>query len=74
MNRTQKETTDMTASETPTAAAPDLRSRWIALFVLCVGVLMIVLDATVVNVALPSIQERPRLLAGRASPGSSTPT
>jgi EmrB/QacA subfamily drug resistance transporter len=32
------------------------RSRWIALVVLCVGVLMIVLDATVVNVALPSIQ------------------
>jgi MFS family permease len=34
----------------------DDRSRWTALFVLCVGVLMIVLDATVVNVALPSIQ------------------
>jgi EmrB/QacA subfamily drug resistance transporter len=33
------------------------RSRWIALYVLCVGVLMIVLDVTVVNVALPSIQE-----------------
>ncbi len=33
------------------------RSRWLALYVLCVGVLMIVLDATVVNVALPSIQE-----------------
>jgi len=32
------------------------RSRRIALYVLCVGVLMIVLDATVVNVALPSIQ------------------
>jgi EmrB/QacA subfamily drug resistance transporter len=32
-------------------------NRWIALYVLCVGVLMIVLDATVVNVALPSIQE-----------------
>jgi EmrB/QacA subfamily drug resistance transporter len=32
------------------------RSRWIALYVLCVGMLMIVLDATVVNVALPSIQ------------------
>src|SRR4051794_26656101 len=31
-------------------------SRWIALVVLCVGMLMIVLDATVVNVALPSIQ------------------
>ena len=32
------------------------RNRWIALYVLCVGVLMIVLDATVVNVALPAIQ------------------
>jgi hypothetical protein len=33
------------------------RNRWLALYVLCVGVLMIVLDATVVNVALPSIQD-----------------
>jgi EmrB/QacA subfamily drug resistance transporter len=33
------------------------RSRWLALYVLCVGVLMIVLDATIVNVALPSIQQ-----------------
>jgi EmrB/QacA subfamily drug resistance transporter len=32
------------------------RSRWIALVVLCIGMLMIVLDATVVNVALPTIQ------------------
>ena len=32
------------------------RSRWLALGVLCTGVLMIVLDATVVNVALPAIQ------------------
>src|SRR3954468_5893344 len=32
------------------------RNRWIALYVLCIGMLMIVLDATVVNVALPSIQ------------------
>ena len=32
------------------------RSRWTALYVLCVGMLMIVLDATVVNVALPEIQ------------------
>jgi EmrB/QacA subfamily drug resistance transporter len=31
-------------------------NRWIALYVLCAGVLMIVLDATVVNVALPSIK------------------
>src|SRR5919112_317530 len=32
------------------------RNRWISLYVLCVGMLMIVLDATVVNVALPAIQ------------------
>ncbi len=32
-------------------------NRWIALYVLCAGVLMIVLDVTIVNVALPSIQE-----------------
>ena len=32
-------------------------SRWLALYVLCAGVLMIVLDATVVNVALPSIKD-----------------
>jgi EmrB/QacA subfamily drug resistance transporter len=31
--------------------------RWLALYVLCVGMLMIVLDATIVNVALPTIQE-----------------
>ena len=33
------------------------RSRWIALYVLCASVLMIVLDVTVVNVALPTIQD-----------------
>jgi EmrB/QacA subfamily drug resistance transporter len=33
------------------------RTRWLALYVLCASVLMIVLDATVVNVALPSIQD-----------------
>jgi EmrB/QacA subfamily drug resistance transporter len=33
------------------------RTRWMALYVLCAGVLMIVIDATIVNVALPSIQE-----------------
>jgi EmrB/QacA subfamily drug resistance transporter len=32
------------------------RGRWIALVVLCAGMLMIILDSTVVNVALPSIQ------------------
>src|SRR6188472_3420479 len=33
------------------------RSRWITLYVLCAGMLMIVLDITVVNVALPSIKD-----------------
>src|SRR6478736_5444267 len=32
------------------------RSRWLALYVLCLGDLMIVLDSSIVNVALPSIQ------------------
>jgi EmrB/QacA subfamily drug resistance transporter len=32
------------------------RKRWLALYVLCAGMLMIVLDATIVNVALPTIQ------------------
>ena len=37
--------------------ATDDRKRWLALCVLCCGVLMIVLDTTIVNVALPSIRE-----------------
>jgi MFS family permease len=49
----EMETPAMTQHD-PSAHAD--RSRWIALYVLCVGVLMIVLDATV-NVALPSIQD-----------------
>jgi EmrB/QacA subfamily drug resistance transporter len=35
----------------------DSRTRWLALVVLCLGDLMIVLDTTIVNVALPSIRE-----------------
>jgi EmrB/QacA subfamily drug resistance transporter len=35
----------------------DDRSRWLALIVLCLGDLMIVLDGTIVNVALPSIRD-----------------
>jgi EmrB/QacA subfamily drug resistance transporter len=41
----------------PATAAADDRTRWIALITLCVGMLMIVLDGTVVNVALPAIQD-----------------
>ncbi len=33
------------------------RSRWLALVIVCLGYLMIVLDVTIVGVALPSIQE-----------------
>jgi EmrB/QacA subfamily drug resistance transporter len=40
-----------------TAETTNERKRWMALYVLCVGMLMIVLDATIVNVALPSIQD-----------------
>src|ERR1051326_1661727 len=32
------------------------RSRWIPLVLLCTGMLMIVLDMTILNVALPAIQ------------------
>jgi MFS family permease len=37
-------------------SAPQGDRRWSALFVLCLGALMTVLDSTIVNVALPSIQ------------------
>ena len=39
------------------AVAGTERSRWAALYVLCAGFMMIVLDVTIVNVALPSIRE-----------------
>jgi EmrB/QacA subfamily drug resistance transporter len=35
----------------------DSRTRWLALYVLCLGDLMIVLDGTIVNVALPTIRD-----------------
>jgi EmrB/QacA subfamily drug resistance transporter len=40
----------------PRLTTPAERRRWLALYVLCMGVLMIVLDTTIVNVALPSIR------------------
>jgi EmrB/QacA subfamily drug resistance transporter len=43
--------------QTTTAQQATERNRWIALYVLCAGMLMIVLDVTVVNVALPTIQD-----------------
>src|SRR4051794_5187422 len=51
MEEATRETTEKMSEQTMTE-----RNRWIALYVLCAGVLMIVLDVTVVNVALPSIQ------------------
>src|SRR5688572_1159604 len=42
---------------TPFMTNLDSRTRWLALFVLCLGDLMIVLDVTIVGVALPSIRE-----------------
>ena len=50
--------TEIAAIEgTNARGAPSDRSRWVALVVLCVGMLMIVLDQTIVNVALPSIKD-----------------
>src|SRR5207237_348767 len=42
---------------TLTAMFDSSRKRWLAMIVLCLGDLMIVLDTTIVNVALPSIRE-----------------
>src|SRR5215216_7956364 len=41
-------------TESPTS---DSRTRWLALIIVCLGDLMIVLDVTIVGVALPSIRE-----------------
>ena len=40
-----------------TTTTMNTRSRWLALYVLCLASLMIVLDVTIVNVALPSIRQ-----------------
>ncbi len=54
LNRSKAPVQTPAASERTTSASE--RRRWIALAVLCLGQLMMVLDATIVNVALPSIQ------------------
>src|SRR3954451_3287629 len=46
-----------TAPDTARTDASTDRDRWIALAVLCVGMLMIILDQTIVNVAQPSIRD-----------------
>src|SRR5437016_2362554 len=47
---------DMSAPPFPQDLPATRDSRWLALVVLCAGMLMIILDQTIVNVALPSIQ------------------
>ncbi len=63
MTRVTRETSDADrrdrpSSSTPRTATPSVSptSPWLAVAVLCVAEFMIVLDATIVNVALPSIQ------------------
>src|SRR3954471_1906829 len=50
-------TFDTSMEAKPMQTQTDTKRRTAALYVLCVGMLMIVLDVTVVNVALPSIQD-----------------
>src|SRR5262245_61053014 len=38
-------------------SATNDRRRWLALLVLCTGMLMVILDSAIVNVALPAIQD-----------------
>ena len=47
----------MNQATQPVSQAREDRRRWAKLVVLCVGMLMIILDQTIVNVALPSIQD-----------------
>ncbi|MGZ4295951.1 MAG: MFS transporter [Solirubrobacteraceae bacterium] len=46
----------MNFTPTPTSIPTNDRRRWMALVVVCLAQLMIVLDTTIVNVALPAIQ------------------
>jgi EmrB/QacA subfamily drug resistance transporter len=52
----ERHMTETAVSSSDQAVEANERRRWIALVVLCAGMLMIILDSTIVNVALPSIQ------------------
>jgi EmrB/QacA subfamily drug resistance transporter len=47
----------MTQTDSPPTSPTANGSRWVALTVLCAGMLMVILDQTIVNVALPTIQD-----------------
>src|ERR1700761_5710536 len=48
--------TDVLATAAPPTPTPRATNRWLILVIACLAQFMVVLDATVVNVALPSIQ------------------
>ncbi len=54
---------------TPAVPQESDRKRWLALIALCTGFLMIILDQTIVNVALPSIKRDLNFSTVRAGVG-----
>src|SRR5919198_6768971 len=56
-SRTPRQGSPMDLASAPLPRMPADRRRWAALIVVCLAQLMIVLDVSIVNVALPSIQQ-----------------